>query len=77
MASIRLFDLQTSNTFTDVTFNVQGCDIRAHRLVVLSVGGVLSTLLQENPGEAKVEIKEEVALETFKSVLEYVLCISA
>ena len=65
-----LFDLQNSDTFTDVTFGVQGTDIRAHRLVVLAGCRGLSTLLQENPGAARVEIKEEVAPETFKTLLE-------
>ena len=69
----RLFDLLNDNYLTDVIFEVQDVEIKAHRLVMISGGGVLKQLVEESdvkkPGN-KIVIKDDVSPETFKAVLE-------
>ena len=64
----RLFDMQKEDILTDVTFLVKGTEVKGHRNVAASRGGKLQELAYSK--EERIEISDEIALNTFKSVLE-------
>ena len=64
-----LYDMLKSNSKTDVTVVVQGVEIAAHRLVLISRGGLLAELLEDEE-KTKFEMNEEISADTFRSVLE-------
>jgi len=57
------------DVMTDVTFIVQETEIKGHRVVASSQGGVLRELL-ENCTNGRVEIGRDIAPHTFKTVLQ-------
>ena len=66
LAGLRLFEMQKKGDWTDMSFNVQGTEIKAHRIVFISCGGVLRQLIESKVG---VEIKN-ITPETLLLVLE-------
>ena len=67
LAGLRLFEMQKKGDWTDMTFNVQGTEIKAHRIVFISCGGVLRQLIESK--ENDVEIMN-ITPELFLLVLE-------
>ena len=66
----RLFRMFNDEDMTDVTFVVQGTEIKAHKVIVSSRGGKLKELV--NNDDQRVELAEELKPQTFRTVLQYV-----
>ena len=64
-AGTRMYQMQKNGELTDVSFMLQGCEIKGHRIVFISYGGLLQQLVEKN----ELDIKD-VSPETFHSVLE-------
>ena len=63
----RMFQMLLDDDMTDVTFLVQGSEIRGHRNIISSCGGLLRELIESD--EDKPEIKN-ISQDTFRTVLE-------
>ena len=66
-AGIRLLQMQKDNDSTDVTFKVQGTDIKAHRIVFISCGGMLRQLIESKENDHEIS---DVTPETFQLIIE-------
>ena len=64
----RLYDMLNSDALTDVTFIVQGTEIKGHRVVASSHDGILRQLV-ENSATNRIEIDEDMAPHTFNTIL--------
>ena len=64
----RLLEMLNGQIMTDITFLVQGTEIKGHRTVVSSYGGPLRALLETDAKQ--VEIPEDISVTTFKSILQ-------
>ena len=62
-----LFQMQKNNSMTDITFVVQGKEVKAHKNVVCCRGGKLKEMVENNPKTAHIK---EINLATFNAVLE-------
>ena len=64
---ILLLRMQKDGSMTDVTFLVQGTEVKAHKNVVCCRGGKLKEMVENNPKTVQIE---EISLATFSTVLE-------
>ena len=66
-AGIRLFEMLKDDFMTDVTFIVQGTEIKGHRAVASCQGGLLRELLVS---ENKRIVIDDISPQTLTAVLE-------
>ena len=62
-----LLQMQRDGSMTDITFLVQGTEVKAHKIVICCRGGKLKKMLENNPKTVKIE---QINLGTFNNVLE-------
>ena len=67
LAGLRLFEMQKKGDWTDMTFNVQGTEIKAHRIVFISCGGVLRKLIESKENDLEIN---DITPAAFQQVLQ-------
>lgn len=67
----RLYDLLKDDIESDITFIVQGKEVKAHRVVALSQGGLLKDLLLPKR-ENVIRLSDEISPDNFETILQYI-----
>ena len=62
-----LLQMQRDGSMTDITFLVQGTEVKAHKIVVCCRGGKLKKMVENNQKIVRIE---QISLATFNTVLE-------